>query len=497
MFDRPLKILLVSSEVVPFAKTGGLADVAGSLPKALAVTGNDNMGNDVRVAMPRYQHIESGAYKMDFPVPFLNRYETAIIREGSIEAHFQGERKTVPVYMIDNHHYFYRDRMYMFEDESERFAFFCRAVIEMLPKLDWQPDVIHCNDWQCGPIPLFLKTHYRQDPFYSRIATVFTIHNLQYQGNFPKESLKALGLGEEFFHPERLEFFGAVSYMKAGILYADLVSTVSRTYAEEIKRPELGERMDGLLRKRSGDVYGILNGINYHEFNPRTDQRINRNYDQFSIINKKENKFALQKAIGLPVKDVPVVGLISRLVDQKGLDLIVEIIDEMMSEDIQFIVLGSGEKYYEEKFEGIKARYPEKIGLYLGFNAILAQRIYAGADLFLMPSRFEPCGLGQMISLRYGTVPIVRFTGGLADTVSDYDPATGSGNGFGFLEYSGKELLKTLKRALQLYRERPDQWYTLVKNAMEQDFSWARSGVEYIQLYQEAMSRRLAAQRIA
>lgn len=497
MFDRPLKILLVSSEVVPFAKTGGLADVAGSLPKALAIIGNDSMGNDVRIAMPRYQQIEIGTYKIDFPVPFMNRYETAIIREGNIEAYFQARKKTIPVYMIDNHHYFYRERMYMFDDECERFAFFCRAVLEMLPRLEWQPDIIHCNDWQCGPIPLFLKTHYRLNQFYNRIATVFTIHNLQYQGNFNKESLKALGLGEEFFHPERLEFYGQVSYMKAGILYADVVNTVSRTYAEEIKRPELGEKMDGLLRKRSGDVFGILNGINYHEFNPRTDQRISRNYDQFNIINKKENKFALQKAIGLRIRDVPVVGVISRLVDQKGLDLIVEIIDDMMSEELQFVVLGSGDKYYEERFKVIKSIYSEKVGLYLGFNAVLAQRIYAGADLFLMPSRFEPCGLGQMISLRYGTIPVVRSTGGLADTIYDYDPATGSGNGFSFQEYSGEDLLKTIRRALRLYSEHPEQWDVLVRNAMEQDFSWARSGAEYLQLYQEAMSRHMAALRIA
>lgn len=497
MFDRPLKILVVSSEVVPFAKTGGLADVAGSLPKALALVGNDNMGNDVRVVMPRYQQIEAGVYRMDFPVPFKDRNETAIIREASIESQYRGERKTIPVYLVDNHHYFYRDRIYMFDDEAERFAFFCRAVLEMLPKLDWQPDVIHCNDWQSGPIPLFLKTHYRQDQFYNRIATVFTIHNLQYQGNYPKDVLRILGLGEEFFHPERLEFYGMVSFMKAGIVYSDVINTVSRTYASEIQHPELGERMDGLLRKRSKDLYGIVNGINYHEFNPKTDPRITRNYDSSSVANKKENKYALQKEMNLPVKDVPLIGLISRLVDQKGLDLIAEVIDEIMSADLQFVVLGSGDHYYENMFERIRSRYPDKMGLYLGFNAILAQRIYAGSDMFLMPSRFEPCGLGQLISLRYGTIPIVRFTGGLADTVNDYNPDTGSGNGFGFFEYSGRELLNTIKRSIKLYREKPAQWEALVRNAMEQDFSWARSGVEYLQLYQQAMSTHLSLQRIA
>jgi len=497
MFDRPLKILFVSSEVVPFAKTGGLADVAGSLPKALSLVGGDNMGNDVRVVMPRYQQIEGASYKMDFPVPFKNRNETAIIRESSIEAHYQGERRQVPVYMVDNYHYFFRERMYMFEDEADRFAFFCRAVLEMLPRLEWQPDIIHCNDWQSGPIPLFLKTHYANNQFYNRIATVFTIHNLQYQGNYSRDALAALGLGDEYAHPDRLEFYGSISFMKAGIVYSDVVNTVSRTYAEEIKRPELGERMEGLLRKRAGDLYGIVNGINYHEFNPRTDPRIYRNFDQHSIVNKRENKFGLQKEIGLPAGEVPVIGLISRLVDQKGLDLIAETIDELMAQEIQFVVLGSGERYYEQLFESIRARYPDKMGVYIGFNAILAQRIYAGADMFLMPSRFEPCGLGQLISLRYGTIPIVRFTGGLADTVHDYNPATGSGNGFGFSEYKGQALLDTVSRALQLYREQPEQWLRLVKNAMELDFSWARSGVEYLQLYQEAMNKRLALRQIA
>ncbi|MFZ5651543.1 MAG: glycogen synthase GlgA [Bacillota bacterium] len=497
MFDRPLKVLLVSSEVVPFAKTGGLADVAGSLPKALATVGNDNMGNDVRVAMPHYKGIEGGQYRIDFPVQFGGRTETAIIRESSIEAQFKGDHKAVPVYLVDNHHYFYRDGMYMFRDEAERFTFFCRALLEMLPRLNWQPDIIHCNDWQSGPIPFFLKTRHHQDPFYSRISTVFTVHNLQYQGNFPKDALGILGVGEEYFVPDKLEFYGAVSYMKMGIAYADIINTVSRTYASEIQRPELGERMDGLLRKRSHDLYGIVNGINYHEFNPREDRRIHRNYDHDSVENKKENKYALQKEMGLPVKDVPVIGLVSRLVDQKGLDLISEIADELMHLEIQIGVLGAGDRHYENMFTQLKEKYPQKVGVYMGYNAILAQRIYAGADMFLMPSKFEPCGLGQLIAMRYGTIPIVRATGGLADTVHDYNPVTGSGNGFVFSEYTGRALYHAIARALKVYRDDPGQWLRLVKNAMELDFSWARSAVEYLQLYQEAISRHLEKARIA
>lgn len=497
MFDRPMKILLVSSEVVPFSKTGGLADVAGSLPKALATVGSGNMGNDVRIATPHYKGIEGAVYLTDFPVKFGSRVETAIIREASIEAQYKGEHKTIPVYFVDNHNFFYRERLYNFPDEAGRFAFFCRAVLEMLSKIGWQPDIIHCNDWQTGPVPFFIKTKYRDDPFFSRVATVFTIHNLQYQGNFPEETLKMLGVGEEYFVPDGLEFYGTVSYMKMGINYADVINTVSRTYAAEIQQPDRGERMDGLLRKRSRDLYGIVNGINYHEFNPKTDHRLYRNYDRDSVENKKENKHALQKEMGLPQADVPLLGLITRLVDQKGLDLITEIADDTMRLDIQIALLGSGERHYEEMFERLKERYPRKNGLHIGYNSILAQRIYAGSDMFLMPSRFEPCGLGQLIAMRYGTIPVVRATGGLADTVHDYNPVTGSGNGFVFSEYTGKALYHAVTRALRVYREEPGQWLKLVRNAMDLDFSWARSGVEYLHLYQEAVNRHMEKARTA
>lgn len=497
MYDRPLKILLVSAEVVPFAKTGGLADVAGSLPKALATINEPGAANDVRIAMPRYKQIEKADYVADFPIKFNNRLRTVVLRKKHIEAHYHNEYRRIPVYMIDNYHYFYRDGMYMFADEAERFAFFCVAVLEMLKQIGWQPEIIHCNDWQTGPIPLLLRTRYARDPFYQKMATVFTIHNLQYQGNFSREVLGLLDLGDEYFHPERLEFYGSVSFMKAGILYADILNTVSRTYAREIQTPELGERMDGLLRKRAQDLYGIINGINYHEFDPRTDPRIHRNYDVHTIHHKKENKPPLQRELNLPVRDVPVLGIVSRLVDQKGLDLVAEIIDELMYLDIQLVILGTGDQYYHQLFRSIREKYPQKMGLFLGFNPVLAQRIYAGADMFLMPSKFEPCGLGQLISLRYGTVPIVRATGGLADTVQEFDPVTGVGNGFGFKEYSGRALYGCIARALKLYREQPDKWLTLMRNGMEMDYSWARSAVEYMQLYREALERKLAVTRIA
>ncbi|MFA5881516.1 MAG: glycogen synthase GlgA [Eubacteriales bacterium] len=493
MLDRNLKILVVSTEVVPFAKTGGLADVAGSLPKALTI-----MGNDTRVVLPRYRGISDVTTVTDFPVKVGNHTETCVVRKSSVEAKTEtGGTKQVPIYFIDNYHYFDREGMYCFSDEAERFAFFSMAILEMLKKIDFQPDIIHCNDWQSGPIPLLLRERYGNDPFYSRMATVFTVHNLLYQGNYPKDCLGLLGLGNEYYKPDSLEFYGQISFIKAGLLYADVINTVSKRYAQEIQTPEYGEGFDGLLRKRSQDLYGIVNGINYHEFNPRTDPRIFRNYDSSSIRDKYENKFGLQKEMDLPVRDLPVLGLISRLVDQKGLHLISESFDELMKEDLQFVVLGSGDKYYEEMFAGLRERYPHKMGLYLGFNGILAQRIYAGADMFIMPSKFEPCGLGQLISLRYGTIPVVRATGGLADTVTDYNPATSSGNGFSFELYDAQTMLKTIRRALRLYSEEPESWRRLVANAMDQDFSWNRSGAEYLELYDTAISKHTHMYRIA
>lgn len=484
MLDRNLKILLVSSEVVPFAKTGGLADVAGSLPKALS-----SLGNDVRIVMPRYRTIKDVRTVTDFPVEAGGRRETCVLRESHIEARTDAGYKNIPVYFIDNYHYFDRDGMYMHHDEAERFAFFSKAVLEMLPRINFQPDVIHCNDWQSGPIPLLLKQVYRNNPFYSRMATLFTVHNLLYQGNYAKEVLGFLGLGEEFFQPDRVEFYGQVGFMKTGLVYADVINTVSKRYAREIQTPEYGEGLEGLLHKRAKDLHGIVNGINYHEFNPKTDPRIFRQYNANSIGDKKENKYNLQKEMDLPVADVPVIGLVSRLVDQKGLDLIAEVIDEMMSENSQFVVLGEGDKHYEELFAGIRRKYPNKMGVYLGFDGILAQRIYAGADMFLMPSKFEPCGLGQLIALRYGTIPVVRATGGLADTIIDFEPKTGAGNGFSFEPYSADAMMDTIRRALHVYRQQPELWQKLVRTALEQDFSWNRSAVEYQELYDLAISK--------
>lgn len=488
-----LKILFVSSEVVPFAKTGGLADVAGSLPLDLA-----ELGNDVRIVMPKYKKINSPMhYVTDFPVTVDWKKQTCIVRESGIDFKIEEQNKTVPIYFIDNYEYFDRDSMYCYFDEAERFAFFCRAVIDMLPKINFQPDIIHCNDWQSGPICMLLKEQYNNYSFYDNISTVFTIHNLQYQGNYPKDTIKLFGLNESVFTPDKVEFYGAFSFMKAGIVYSDIVNTVSETYAKEIQTSEYGERMEGLLRKRSNDLYGIVNGISYEDFNPKTDPRIYKNFSSKNIKNKVENKYSLQREVGLPVKDVPVIGLISRLVSQKGLDIIADVINEIMSLDMQFILLGSGDAYYENLFKKVMEKYPEKMGLNLGFNANLAQRIYAGCDMFLMPSKFEPCGLGQLISLRYGTIPIVRSTGGLADTIKEFSLETGEGNGFSFKEYSSKELLSTIQRAISVYNNHPDAWKALIQTALKSDFSWSKSAERYLELYYVSIGKHRAGTKTA
>lgn len=483
MLDRNLKILFVSAEVSPFAKTGGLADVAGSLPKALAT-----MGNDVRVVMPKYNIISEDNSLFDFPVQLGNRKETAVLRQSSLDARWKDIEKKIPVYFIDNYHYFDREGIYGYWDDAERFAFFCLAVLEMLPRLKFQPDVIHCNDWHTGPITMLLKEKYKDNPFYSHMATIYTIHNLQYQGEFSPQVLKLFNLGRNIFTPDKVEFYGTFNWMKTGIVYADVINAVSSRYAEEIQTAQYGEKMDGLLRSRAKDLYGIINGINIHDFNPATDPRIFKNYTMANIQDKKDNKFALQREMDLPEKDVPMIGMVTRLVDQKGLDLVAEIVHELLREEVQLAVLGSGDPFYEDMFRNIKKAYPNKVGLFLGFNGILAQRIYAGADMFLMPSRFEPCGLGQLISLRYGTIPIVRATGGLADTVVDYNSHTGLGNGFSFDDYAPYELLNTIRRALRTYKD-GQQWEKLIRTALESDFSWNRSAAQYLEIYDQALSK--------
>lgn len=485
-FENKLKVLYVSAEVSPFAKTGGLADVAGSLPQSLMAA-----GNDVRVAMPRYKTIKSAmSYAADFPVAMGERRETCIVRETETSFKMDGLTGKLPVYFIDNYYYFDREGIYCYTDDADRFIFFCKAVLEMLPRINFQPDIIHCNDWHTGPMCLLLKEKFKRYPFYSKISTVFTVHNLEYQGHFPKDVLRVLNMGDDIFTPEKVEFYGSFNFMKAGLVYADVINAVSETYAEEVKTERFGEKLEGLMQRRAKDLYGIVNGISYEEFNPAEDPRIYKNYTEKNYQDKKMNKYGLQRELGLPQSDRPLIGIVHRLTAQKGLDLILDVMDDIMEENVQFVLLGLGDPYYENKFKEFAAKYPGKMKVVVEFNVILAQRIYSGSDIFLMPSRFEPCGLGQLISLRYGTIPVVRATGGLADTVIDYDAGSLQGNGFVFDEYTSEQFLEALLRALKVYEEEPEVWNSLVVRALKSNFSWKESAGKYLNLYEAAMDKQ-------
>lgn len=477
-----IKVILASSEVAPFAKTGGLADVAGSLPKALK-----KVGADIRVVMPKYKNIPCEfADKMEL----VARFYVHVTWRCQYCGVFKLEYEDITYYFIDNEYYFYRDGLYGYQDDAERFVFFCRAFIEMLPVIDFKPDVIHCNDWQTALVGLFLDSDYRERDFYKDIRTVFTIHNIKYQGVFPKEIMdELLGISWEYFHFNSIEHNDQVNMMKAGICYSDIINTVSRTYAEEIKYDFFGEGLSGSINNRSQDVYGIINGIDYDRNNPETDDRIFAHFSAKNPAGKQVNKRMLQELLGLPVReDIPIVAVISRLVDQKGFDLIDCVLLDILEEDIQFVILGTGESRYENMFRWAAEVYPHKVSSNITFNEVLSQRIYAGADIFLMPSLSEPCGLSQIFSMRYGTIPVVRETGGLNDTVQSYNEFTGEGTGFTFKNYNAHDMLYTLKRALHFYHDRP-VWDNLVKKAMRQNFRWDKSAKEYLKLYKNALSK--------
>jgi starch synthase len=483
--QQPLKILLLSAEAVPFAKTGGLADVAGSLPKAIRA-----MGHDIRVAMPRYGRIDPEKFELKeilpaFPVPMNKQVEEAAVLQGHIAP-------DVPVYMIENAKYYDRDGIYMYPDDAERFIFFCRSSLEMLHRLDWRPDIIHCHDWHTAIVPNWLKTIYKDDPFFAQTATVYTIHNLAYQGIFGYRVLEIAGIDEYGFmyHPEMADLTEVVDLMARGIFFADVINTVSEKYAQEILTPEFGEKLDPLLRDRRDRLFGILNGIDDKVMNPATDKYIAQNYDADTLEKRAKNKLALQQEANLKVDvAVPLIGIISRLTDQKGFDILGDVIDHLLDLDLQFVLLGTGDPHYHEMFSRVAQAYSGKAAVFLTFNAELAQKIYAGSDVFLMPSRFEPCGLGQMIAMRYGSVPVVRATGGLADTVKDFDPQTGEGNGFSFEPYDRWALFAAIVRAVENYKYK-DTWHKLQVKGMTADFSWNASARKYVDLYYRALAAR-------
>lgn len=490
MTDMSLNILMMSAEMVPFAKTGGLADVVGALPKALK-----SLGHDVRVAMPRYGRIDRERFNLStlleaYPVPMDSHTEDAQLLQTSVEA----PNGDVPIYMVDNARYYDRDGIYMYEDDADRFIFFCRAALEGVRQLGWQPDVIHCHDWHTAIVPNWLKTIYQDDPFYGSTACVYTIHNLAYQGIFGHRVLEIAGVDEYGFiaHPDTPHLNEAVGFMGRGIYYADIVNTVSETYANEILTPEFGEGLDPILNDRRDRLYGVLNGVDTSVNNPATDPFIAARYDAADPSGKIECKLDLQRVAGLPTnRSTPVIGIISRLAAQKGFDLIDKIIEPLLRHhDVQIVVLGTGDQRYHERFNEIHARFPQQAKAFLTFNASLAQKIYAGSDMFLMPSRFEPCGLGQMIALRYGSIPIVRATGGLADTVRNFDPTTGEGNGFSFHNYDSMALYAAIIRALENYRYRTT-WQQLILRAMSADHSWTASARRYVDLYRRAIATRV------
>jgi starch synthase len=483
-----LKVLLAASEVVPFAKTGGLADVVGALPRALL-----KLGCEVAVVLPKYRSISPEKYKLkvavkDMPVPMgMGEMNADILSTRLGDTH-------ATAYFIQNDRYFDREGFYGtpegdYHDNAERFAFFSRAVLEMPKALHWKPDVLHLNDWQTGLAAAYLKTLYKGDPAYSTTKSLFTIHNMAYQGLFPKYILPMTGIGWEEFTPDKLEFYDQVNYLKAGLIYSDALNTVSERYAQEIQTDEFGHGLQGVLKSRASDLHGIVNGIDYNEWNPATDREIPAQYTLKSQEKKLESKRKLLEEMGLEFKArVPVVGLVSRLTDQKGLDLVAEIIESFLSMDVQFVVLGTGEPRYHTLFEKLGQRFRSKLAVALKFDQRLSKMIYAGSDLFLMPSRFEPCGLGQMIAMKYGTIPLVRRTGGLADTVENLSLDGKKGTGFVFDDYRGDDLLLAIKRAVEAFHQ-PKLWKDLIQRAMKEDFSWDVSAQKYLDLYRNILRK--------
>ncbi len=480
--EQPLKVLILAAEIVPFAKVGGLADVVGALPKALQA-----FGHDVRLVMPRYRQVDPQHFQLStvldaVSVP-MGSYQVQVeVRQSEIGNH-------IPVYMIDAPRYFDRENIYGYTDDGERFILFCRAALEAMRALDWSPDVVHCNDWHTGIVPNWMHTIYLEDPFFAHTATVYTIHNLAYQGIFGYRLLEVAGVASNgFLYPQIAELANVVDIMGRGILFADAVTTVSERYAQEILTPTFGEKLDHMLRSRRDRLFGILNGVDYQDYNPATDSHIHTRYDAALLEKRAENKAALQEQVHLPVRaEVPMLAMISRLSDQKGFDLLSQIIQPLLAQGVQFVLLGVGDQHYHEMFQNLAARYPEQVAIFLTFNAELRQRIYAGSDMFLMPSRFEPCGTSQMEAMRYGCVPIVRHVGGLADTVQEYNPVTSEGNGFVFNNYDPWEFFASIVRALALYPFK-DVWHTLQLHGMAADHSWRASAVRYVEVYRDALA---------
>ena len=490
---KKLKILYVTSEVVPFIKTGGLADVSSALPQKLM-----ELGHQVRIVVPKYGAIDERKYKIhevvrlkDLTTNISNKEVTFSLRSSFLV----GQKARVQIYFLDNPEYFgKRHSLYAdplsgdnFKDNDERFILLAKSVFELIIKLGWVPDIIHCNDWQGGLIPAYLKTVYNDNEIFKGVKSLFTIHNLGSQGVFPKSNFAKTGLPEALNSEKGIIHKGKVNFLKAALNYADVINTVSETYANEIcKNDEISSGLKNVLCKRKKDLYGIVNGIDTLIWNPEKDKKITTKYSIKSIKDKEANKKSLEEKFGFDYdENIPLIGMISRLEDTKGFDLLKKSFKELMSLNVKMVLLGTGDKKYHKFFDEAAAKYSGKFACYLGFDDEIAHLIEAGADIFLMPSKYEPCGLNQMYSLVYGTVPVVRETGGLADTVINYNSKNGTGNGFAFKKYDSKEFIKTLKQAIKVYNDDKKSWEKIMKVGMKSNFSWLNSAKNYVNLYKK------------
>lgn len=471
-----LRVLLAAAEAAPFAKRGGLADVLGALPRELR-----RQGVDARVVLPLYGHIPPETRR---DMAFVGSWDVPVGWRRQYCGLFSLTYREVPFYFLDNEYYFKRPGLYGYDDDAERFAYFSRAVLTAVPRLDFSPQIIHAHDWHTAPLCALLAAHYRRQPPYAGMRTVFTIHNLAYQGVVPLGAAQdLLDLPGEYFTAEGLEFFGQANFLKAGLVYADKITTVSATYAEEIQTPQYGEHLETVLQRRRGDLVGIVNGLDDAVYDPATDPLLFTTYTSRALAGKKRNKLRLQKMLGLPVRpDVPLLAMVSRLVAGKGLDLVAAVLPALLARDIQLVVLGTGEQRYEDMFRRAAATQPEKLAARLLFDETVAHRIYGGADYLLMPSLFEPCGISQLIAMRYGTLPIVRETGGLRDTVRPYNEYTGEGTGFSFSPYDAGAMLHVVDYALGFYHD-AKVLRRLRQNAMAADWGWSGPARAYREIY--------------
>jgi starch synthase len=490
----PLRVMMVFSEVAPFAKTGGLADVGGALPLALS-----ELGCEVRIVMPFYNRFVKEATEEDplvegLPVTFGSQVLAADIYRGLL-------KDTVETYFVRRDEFF--DRTYLYGtpkgdyfDNFQRFTYFCRAALALCPEVKFQPDIVHCHDWQSGLIPAYLKHDLISDSYWAEAASMFTIHNIAYQGQFAAELFPVTGLPPRFFSLDGMEFWGKINFMKAAIVSADVITTVSRRYSEEIQTKGYGHRLEGVLKTHRQKLHGITNGASYHEWNPETDPYTAANYSKGNLDGKRICKLDLLRTVKLPERlmNRPLLGVISRLADQKGFDLLVAVMEKFVAEDLGLVILGVGEERYHTILTELAERYPERIAVRLEFDERLAHKIEAGADIFLMPSRYEPCGLNQMYSLRYGTVPVVRATGGLYDTISQFDPKRGKGVGFRFTDYEPESFWDATKTAVDLFYE-PKTWQQIMKNGMAKDFSWESSARQYLKLYEKTVAKKKQTKR--